>query len=453
MPIARLKPEATPNIKINLPKAQSPEYKSVVNDERNIPLQSLIAYVEGAPWTVQYYSQLLAQHNDLKDYDPNQPDIYQQYTRINNIELRVTTPLNDSYENETGITKVTGSGHLPTCLVPNVGDIFIANVDSGDDAFFRVNLVERKTFNRQSVFYIEYDLTGLTAQHPDQYASMNEKVQRVYFFHKDRLIDNLDALVTPEQHETILTAADYLERNIRYYFKTFFNKGFSTMVLPYQRTTFYDPLIVRFILKIVNSFQADELRLMNNLTIENEPYLSQPTIWDALLDRDYSQLEYINKQMGWVTTRVFFKDATIAGARYQRMNYIIYPFDPDQSIELTTGPSPKPALLETLTDVPSNHSLSNLLNDSFPSQNTVIPVLNPVFENGYYIFTDKFYTNASGKSLLETLAIRYLKNESLDLALIMRVVKNYNQWSRLDQFYLSPVIWIFLKTLLGDISP
>jgi hypothetical protein len=192
---------------------------------------------------------------------------------------------------------------------------------------------------------------------------------------------------------------------------------------------------------------------MNNLTIENEPYLSQPTIWDALLDRDYSQLEYINKQMGWVTTRVFFKDATIAGARYQRMNYIIYPFDPDQSIELTTGPSPKPALLETLTDVPSNHSLSNLLNDSFPSQNTVIPVLNPVFENGYYIFTDKFYTNASGKSLLETLAIRYLKNESLDLALIMRVVKNYNQWSRLDQFYLSPVIWIFLKTLLGDISP
>lgn len=453
MPIARLRPDAPSPIAINLPKIQSPDYKSVVGDEKNIPLQSLIAYVEGAPWTVQYYSQLLSKHNDLKDYDPSQPDIYQQYTRINNTELRVSSPLTDSYDAETGITKVTGAGHLPTCIVPNVGDLFIANVDSGDDAFFRISTVERKTFNRQSVFYIEYDLTGLTAQHPEQYTNLNEKVQRTYFFHKDRLIDNLDPLVTPEENETILTAKSFLEENIRYYFKTFYNKNYSAMVLPYQRTTFYDALIVRFILRIVNSFQADEIRLLNNITIDHEPYLSQPTIWDMLLQRDYSMLQYINKNMGWVGAVAFFRDASIAGARYQRMNYFMYPIDADKSVELTTNTQPKLALLDDLTETQSNHSLSGMLNETFNFQNTTVPILPPVFENGSYVFTPAFYSDTTGKSLLETLTIRYLKQETLDLSLVMRVVKNYHQWTRLEQYYFSPVIWVLLKSIVGDISP
>ena len=64
MPIAKLTPTAAGPQELNLPQIEPKSYEGVVNDLRSTPIDALLAYVEGAPWTATYYSQIVAKHND-----------------------------------------------------------------------------------------------------------------------------------------------------------------------------------------------------------------------------------------------------------------------------------------------------------------------------------------------------------------------------------------------------
>jgi hypothetical protein len=162
MGIAKHNPISAPSVKINIPKIEPKTYQGIVVDDKATAVKSLIAYVEGAPWTVNYYSQVVAEHNDLREIDAAEPDIYQQYTKINDLEIRVTTSLSESNDTQTGLMTVTGSGNMYGSVLPNVNDYF--TTDSGDTkkGLFRVSNVERKSFNRDSIFYIDYTLVGYT---------------------------------------------------------------------------------------------------------------------------------------------------------------------------------------------------------------------------------------------------------------------------------------------------
>lgn len=451
MPIARLSPEAPSPVEVNLPKPQPEEYKSIVENNVVNNLSALLTYVEGAPWSVQYYSQIVSKHNDLKDFDPTQPNQYQQYSKIKNLEIRVSSPLANSFDNSTGISTVTGSAHLPTCVIPNVGDIFLSTVDQGDDALFRVTMVERKVFNRQSVFYIEYTLFSLVPQHPEHIELLESKVQRTYYYHKDRLIDGLDPLVTPLRHELINKAKQLIQVLTKQYFKSFFNPRYGTIILPGQSTTFYDPLVVKFMLAISDSFMADEIRNMHVLNPDSDPYLAQPTIWTCLLEGNINNFPYINERMGWVTSNAFFRMPIMEGIRYKRMNYIIYPYAPDTSTDIEVDPLPKIALLEELVPTTGTRGMIDLLYNQYITTHATIPLLPLILDNGYYVLSENFYRDTSDKSLLETMTRMYLRGESLDIEKLMLIVKDYDKWSRMEQFYLTPVILILLRTTVGSI--
>ncbi len=73
MPIATLKPDVTtleekqqPVIPVNI---EPPSYRGIVINSQDTPLTSLIAYTEGSPWAVTYYSQVLGAHNDIRGGD------------------------------------------------------------------------------------------------------------------------------------------------------------------------------------------------------------------------------------------------------------------------------------------------------------------------------------------------------------------------------------------------
>jgi len=453
MPIAKLRPDSSTPAPLNLPQTQSNKYHSTIVNDAYQPVESLLVYVEGSAWTVEYYSQVLSKHNDLKDFDPTQTEIYQSYNKIHKLELRVTAPLSSSYMNDTGISQVQGSAYLPTCIVPNVGDVFIAGIDTGESALFRISLVERKTYNRAAVYYVEYSLYGLIAQHPDWIARLDQKVQREYYYNKDRLADGLDALVTPQHQQLLLDTQFQLDYITKYYFKTFFNQNYSTLVLPNQEYAFYDPLVVKFVLKLVNTQTSPHIVHINNLSVEDDVYLSQPTIWDALLDRDYSQLEYINRQMGWVSSRAFFQRQTVNTVRYQRMHYIIYPIDLDDSVSLDIDPLPKTTIATDVLATPAHHNITDMLYNEYVYENTTIPILPALFQDSYYLVSPDFYQTNSTVSLIESLMRQYLKQESLDLEKLLIVLNNYSKWNRLEQFYYTPVMMAMMKTSLGTIQP
>jgi hypothetical protein len=127
MAIAKFKPGARPSVEPNLPKLAPKEYKSPVRDEKVVPVNKLVAYVSGTEWSTNYYSQLTAKSNDLREVDPGEHPVYQQYTLINNYSIRVTNALESTYDNTTGISKVSGSGTLFSFIIPNVNDYFTSD--------------------------------------------------------------------------------------------------------------------------------------------------------------------------------------------------------------------------------------------------------------------------------------------------------------------------------------
>jgi hypothetical protein len=453
MAIARQKLNAPTNTQPELPKIQPDDYQGVVTGDESYPISTLISYVQGAPWTVEYYSQLLGKHNNLRDFDPASNNPYQQYVLVKDLELRVSSALSESYNSETGVMKVSGAATLPMCVVPNVGDVFTATIDSGDVGIFRITNVERKSFNRQSIYHVEYDISNSVSQHPEWFDAIVQKVQRTYYFHKDRLVDGLEALVTPTQNEDIRNARDFLNKIVPIYFKTFFNKQYGTLVLPYQENSYYDPFLVRFLLKICGSFEAPEIRLIHNLSIQFDPYLSQPTIWDALLEHNKDILELANKKMAFVTPQIFFRNPLVESARYQRMTYMLYPYDPDTSVRLDIQLPPADALDQTLVPTTGHHGILDLAYNQYVTQNAIIPIIPQLFQDRYYVLSPAFYNDAAtGKSLIETMVSEYFQNHSLDINKLLVIANRWTSWSRMEQFYFLPVLMLLLRNTLGGVS-
>ena len=282
MPIATHKVDATLPVQASIPKIEPTNYQSIVNDDKVIPIKSLLAYIEGSSWNVDYYKQIVSKHNDLREVDPGQPNIYQQYEKITGLEIRVTTPLNDSYDSDTGITTVTGDGLLYPFIIPNALDYFIADAGDSKKAIFRITTVERKSFNTDSVFAINYDLVGYTDNAAQIYDDLVTKTIRTYFFNKDRLVDGLQPVIKEEEHNQLVSLSQAYKELVAYYFKTFFNRNVMTLVLPGQEYMIYDSFLVNYLMKLVDTSDAYEIQLVKQITTDNDLYLSQPQFWTWL---------------------------------------------------------------------------------------------------------------------------------------------------------------------------
>ena len=79
MPIAVRKPTAEPTIKPNIPKIESVENNSVIVDTKVTPLSSLITYVEGMTYVVNYYVQILSGDSATYGHDVTQLPQYLHY--------------------------------------------------------------------------------------------------------------------------------------------------------------------------------------------------------------------------------------------------------------------------------------------------------------------------------------------------------------------------------------
>lgn len=449
MGIAKHNPISAPSVKINIPKIEPKTYQGIVVDDKATAVKSLIAYVEGAPWTVNYYSQVVAEHNDLREIDAAEPDIYQQYTKINDLEIRVTTPLSESNDTQTGLMTVTGSGNMYGSVLPNVNDYF--TTDSGDakKGLFRVSNVERKSFNRDSIFYIDYTLVGYTdsTNISDLVTSLSNKVTRDFYFRKDRLVDGLQPLLKSEENQALLNVADAYVTIVKDYYRQFFSLKHGTLVLPGQEVPIYDTFIVGYLSQIVDSQDAVEIREMRELPNEREYYMSQNQFWKAMVERDYDLLSYGNAKMGLIGKKNFSRNSFLYGFALSTIQNIVYPITPDQTTYGSYDTLPKEADPTLVIKETKNKqgSLASLITDTYVTTNATIPIIHPVLIDDYYVLSAAFYNNTAQKSVLEILTKDYLQGNVLDMKMLQKLIDKYRTWSRLEQFYYGPILLTLLK--------
>ena len=446
MGIAQHKPTAPVPLDVQPTVAVSKNYETTIVDSKQTPIVSLRAYLDGSIWTTEaYYAQVINKHTGLSTVDVTIPNSYQSYEKIIGIELRVQSPLNNSFDQESGLTTVTGTAVIPSVIVPSKGDVFIAAAGYNRKAAFGITSVERLQFNTESAYQIEYELLFDISTEVDRYNDLEEKTQRTYYYHKERYIQGLDAKVIESDHKNLLVIQGAFSKLVSYYFKHFFNDRFSTLVLPGQIYEIYDHRLVEFILMLVDSPDCFEITKTRLLNVDNDRYISQESIYDAVMQRDASLLSRVHRYMGVASTSSFSYEPMTHSIRYSGLDYIVYPLYPDESIDLPSTVAVKPRFLHPKEGTAPGLGNLGRLQNQYVCNNLSVPFVPDISLLSTYLFSDDFYEGKSVSTLLEIVLSDYINHRAIQYKELSALIENYHKWNRMEQFYYLPFIIMLVR--------
>lgn len=449
MAIVKLQPDAkTPGQLTGPETIEAPAnstFTSLVPESR---INSLLKYAEGYPWTVNYYGQLLNKNNTIEHYDPSAPNLTQSFYKVINMVIQVDSPLSSSYDQATGVTTVSGSAIAPYKVTPNVGDVFVAQVDSGEDALFIVTSVARKTHRKDTLYEISYNLYSYLSSDPSFIKTLESRINETYYFNKDTDYFNRDVLIAPSVKEANDVIKSFLSDSKLYYFNTFVQAKTGTILIPGVDYTMYDPLLINFIGKTVES----DYLLLNgfNRHIYVSKYIDQPSILDAILTRSMTPILIGNKTYNFLPSHMLPNKARLGTMIHTGVDYVLYPTDPKTNADVAdTTIFSRSLYLQTMKTA-NNNTGDNpiIIKTTNNNEEFITNALPELFKNDYYIVTENFFkflnktTTYEDLSYVELLIAKFIKREAIARQDIATVVQSYQQWSLLHQLYLLPVLWV-----------
>jgi hypothetical protein len=441
MALAGYKPSETEK-PITHDEPEVKDYQTAVVNNQRTPIESIVQYVEGSKWEVTYYSQLVDYDDPVTHHDFNLPDTLQQYTKINKLILHVDSPLDPQQYKPENYIQVTGSAIYYNSIPPNVGDMFVATLIGNRTGVFTLNNVTRRTYNNETVYSVEYNLVSIIEEDSEQYDDLESKVVKEYWYDKDSLLTNVTPLLTDQEYNRKLNLKYEYKRILDHYLNSFVHKDKKLLLLPGQNSLIYDNYIVKFFFKLINTTDSMLVRDVVRLNINN-PYLDQPTIWSALLEKDPEILNYCNRKMAIVSTGALGNDPMFRSAVYSGVGSIIYPKESDRSADQPED-WPLATVEQSVVEASTNYIDLNDIITNIPGSNNqrLIP---HVTEDEHYVFTEKFYQLESDLTVIESLTVSYLKQEEIDLYGLYELTRTYRKWGRLEQFYFAPILICLMR--------
>lgn len=410
----------------------------------------MTAYIEGGSFVVdEYYSQMLGKHNDLREIDTDAPNIYQQYTLIKDLEIKVTDDISNNYNEQEATMQVSGSGVI-YAIIPKKADYFVSKSFRGRKTIFMVTSVTRATDIGDTVYEVNYTVIGYADTQSNIYDNLVQRVQRTFVFIKDRMMNGVSPLVRPEARDFIVNIPQDYARLATYYINMFFDRHTSTLILPGQNSKIYDSALVSFVMKTISSRTVDRVNYIRQLPTDSNMFLLQSTVYSAILNKNIADLQLVRTKSMLLPKTSFLNISLGRGAAYTNVDFFVCPKDLDMSIY--TPSTLYPAYYfndsEFITQTKSvNGVLFEDIDNQYVEDSWTIPTIYPILEDEYYIFSSNFYTNTSLKSLLEVMVYNYLNNEPIDIKHMRHILLNFYLWPRLEQFYYGPIILTLLRQM------
>lgn len=431
------KPEAVPSV------IEAPEFNSILIDTEYVPRQSILTQIEGGPWKVTLYTQVLAKDSALNGHNPGKDELNQAYIETMDFILRVTTPLSTSQDTRTNAMTVTGSANVYPGIRINQGDMFIANVGDGRAGIFRVIAVEEKSYFKDTTSSIDYVLVSWadSKKAAERIADLKRKVIRTDHFVYEFMEYNQDPfLISSEYNKYKALKESYselLDQHLRFYI----SKKFKALEVPGQHPLHtYDHFFTLFMHR---SFDINDSRHMTGFKVFNvsdDPWMEAYTLWDALSQRDCAYMHYATKTFTLLPTSAFTRDGLLEGIYFSGYDDVIYPLDPKPGMDFCACRKP---LLEVQRES---------LNESCDMQSSDVykgtPLIYRACKDGYYVFSRHFYEQDDHMSLIEAQAWKYINHEPLDLDIIVNLVDDHRYWGSLEKFYYIPILLLFINSVI-----
>lgn len=431
----------------------SPSYQTALNDAGQTSVNALTNYVQGSQWTVTWYSQILGGDNELMPFDVNRPVALQQYKKIINLTLMVTSPLQRSQDQESKEFEVTGTAIAYGFLLPNAGDTFIATIDNGRQAIFNVTSSEKATYMKASNYVINYKLVSYTD--PVLTNNLDAKSVQTFQFVSSLLAAGQYPLLTSDQYALYEGLGDLYTNLLSVYFRDFFSVEYQTFLVPGQDFTTYDPFLTQAMVNLVSTDQNLRLPRVRQPAVRGDLTMVNVCVWDALLEVNRTSLLTGFQRAGIVTTADFRNFPNLTGIAYTGIDQIVYPRDPRTDIDAEHEWVADNAIDPYQEGQMRYQSLARNLRASemafFETAcqcvegadgQTILPPIVSVTQDDYYVFTAGFY-EVHGKayaSQLEIMVANTIKGQAPDRNQLMALGQQAFAWPNLERYYYTPML-------------
>lgn len=428
-----------------------PTYKGVTVDTRYHPNNALLTTLEGSKWVVEYYQQIIDDDSGLNGQMVNREAIFQQYRLIKEVEIRVTSPLTPSQNDDTKEMQTIGSAHVHPTIVPNVGDMFLADIGDGREGVFRITTSERKSIFKDTAHFIEYVLIDYSTE--ERRIDFKRKTVQTLYYLKDFNYYGQNPLIEEEEYNLVRYLEIQLRTITESYFKRFFSKEYSSLMLPSQEYPTYDHFLVKAIKATFNTDEAMEIQYIRTPNVSSDQTMGAISVWNAILYQDPKYLLHAFSRVGIVSTRTFTKEPMMESIYHGGFQYIVYPADNEVSVDYELQKREK-----SLMDI-SLQSGSSMLGDLdklIPSKELdglpydKAPLIKPITVDDYYIFSSSFYTESKRnfQSRFELMVKDHISQKPLNRKLLKVFCESYHAWSSLDRFYYTPILIMMIKSVL-----
>jgi hypothetical protein len=431
-------------------------YQGVTVDTRYTPLKNILRYVDGARWVVRYYSQVLARSNEVAPQDIGKSAIYQQYTCIDQLQLNTSQQIEITQDPATNNLAAQGVAITPPGVIPNKGDVFLADIGDGQEGIFQVTASTKQTHLADTLYEIEYELTETSSLASARRADLDAKTIQEFVYVTDYLAVGERPIITKaafvQRTDLLVVCQDIINQ----YFTDFYSHELSTLLVPEQlnNARCYDAFAVAFMRDLVTTAEAPLVGDVDLPTVRGVPGMRQLTVWDAIRRLSSSMVRGVVQRCGLLNAAYFRHQPHYGGAYYAGLQTLVYPLDPRTDADAPLDqcvPSPTGAVLQA-GDV-RRGDLQGYLDDRplegftyTHAEGDTLPLIVPVTSDDRYVFTQAFYTGTGPyNSQLERLVHQMLRHEPLDKATILTMARQTNRWPNLERYYYAPVMVALLK--------
>jgi hypothetical protein len=462
MPILDSKPTVPPKAVPVEPTAIAAEVRNAVVDSRYIPMSSLLTHIEGASWTVDYYSQVLDLESETSDLQLNQQAVYQQYKLIRHLELKVQGELTPQQDEQSRNMIITGSAVLYPGVRPNNGDIFLADIGDGRIGVFTITRTEKKAIFKDTCYQIDYMLRDyLTTEYRDGLA---KKVVKESVFVRDFIHHGQNPVMATSDFDQI-TALNAGYQNLLFqYMSDFFNVEYQTLCVPNQTNVTYDPFMVKALLSVLDNSENNTIHRIRALNVDGNVRYKENNLWTCLTNLNDDVRELCFHKAGLSPSGMFKESAQFDGIYYSGIQDVVYPIDSSTLTVVDMQYSVLDPLVpgRLLPGIARNKELRRVLVSKelkgfhyAPTEAPVgieaLPDIHPVNKDDFYVLSEAFYDDLPvGLSKLEQLTLCALKGESMHKPTLLNLVKTCKRWNNLERFYYIPILFILIKTALRD---
>lgn len=431
------------------PNIIKPTISSPIVDSRYTPLSSLMIYIEGSPWTTYYFSQVLTTSTEPTAQAPSTGPIYQQYIKIKDLELRVTTALNYQQDTQTNDPVLTGEATMFPGIIPNEGDMFVADVGDGRLGVFTITAADSQSMLKDACYVITYIFTGYADDSRALLDDLEQKTVKTEVFVKELIGTHTRTFLSEEQVVTLDTLKRYYRDLIGLYFGLFYSYEYNCFLMPRaDAESIYDPFVSKFISNILDINDHPLLAKIKHYNIDEPGAINSSSIYDVLLRNTAELLPLAAKQMWIVSPTLFSKWPYLKTIYHSRLDGVVYPKNHNPNVIGTENTVGNELYIVTVT-IPATYTpiVPSIPPVSAPQGGLVLPpLIHSVKSHEFYGLSNAFYDDhPTGQSQLELLVKSYLQRDNIDWHYLKRLFEGSSAWDPVDKYYQLPILLVLLK--------